>query len=38
VVITIVAAAYPGAAGRTIVAADNQAGAGAARGFVLSDR
>jgi hypothetical protein len=38
VVITIAAAAYPGAAGRTIVAADNAAGAGAARGFVLSDR
>lgn len=38
VAITIAAAAYPGAAGRTIVAANNAAGAGAARGFVLSDR
>jgi hypothetical protein len=38
VVITIAAAAYPGAAGRTIVAADNAAGTGAARGFVLTDR
>jgi hypothetical protein len=38
VVITIAAAAYTGGTGRTIVAADNAAGAGAARGFVLSDR
>lgn len=36
--ITIAAAAYPGGAGRTIVAAENAAGAGAPRGFVLSDR
>ena len=38
VVITVAAAAYPGGAGRTIVAADNAAGAGAARGAVLTDR
>lgn len=36
--ITIAAAAYPANSGRTIVAANNAAGAGAARGFVLSDR
>ena len=36
--ITIPAAAYTGGTGRTIVAANNAAGAGAARGFVLSDR
>lgn len=36
--ITIAAAAYPANTGRTIVAANNAAGAGAARGFVLSDR
>lgn len=38
VVITIAAAAYPAGGARTIVAADNAAGAGAARGFVLTDR
>jgi hypothetical protein len=38
VVITIAAAAYAGGTGRTVVAADNAAGAGAARGFVLADR
>lgn len=40
VVITVAApaAAYPGGTGRTVVAAANAAGAGAARGFVLSDR
>ena len=31
-------AAYPGGAGRTIVIAENAAGTGAPRGFVLSDR
>lgn len=36
--ITIASAAYPGGTGRTIVAAENAAGAGAPRGFVLSDR
>lgn len=36
--ITIAAAAYAGATNRTIVAANNAVGAGAARGFVLSDR
>ena len=36
--ITIAAAAYPANSGRTIVAANNAAGTGAARGFVLSDR
>jgi hypothetical protein len=38
VVITINSASYAGGTNRTIVAADNAAGAGAARGFVLSDR
>jgi hypothetical protein len=36
--ITIAAAAYPANTGRTIVAANNAAGSGAARGFVLLDR
>lgn len=36
--ITIPAAAYTGGTNRTIVAANNAAGAGAARGFILSDR
>jgi len=38
VTITIAATAFAGGTGKTIVAADNAAGAGAARGFVLSDR
>jgi hypothetical protein len=36
--ITIAAAAYAGGTGRTIVARNNAAGAGAAGGFILSDR
>ena len=36
--ITIASAAYAGGTGRTIVAAENAAGAGAPRGFVLGDR
>ena len=36
--ITIAAATYAGGTNRTIVAANNAAGTGAARGFVLSDR
>lgn len=38
VVITIASASYAGGTVRTIVAADNAAGSGAARGFVLTDR
>ena len=38
VLFTIATATYPANSGRTIVAANNAAGTGAARGFVLSDR
>lgn len=38
VAITIAAAAYAGGTSRTIVAANNAAGSGAARGFILNDR
>lgn len=38
VAITIPATAFTGSTGRTIVAAENAAGTGAPRGFILSDR
>ncbi len=38
VIITIAATAFGAGTGKTVVGADNAAGAGAARGFVLNDR